>query len=108
MLQQLQKMGPIENLMEMIPGMKQQMKAVRNVGMANQEMARASAIISSMTRQERINFRIINGNRRIRIAKGSGSTVQQVNRLLKSYLEMRKMVKKINPKKMEKILAGRV
>jgi len=108
MLQQLQKMGPIENLMEMIPGMKQQMKTVKDTGMANKEMARASAIINSMTKQERLNFRIINGNRRIRIAKGSGSTVAQVNRLLKSYLEMKKMVKKINPKKMEKILAGRL
>jgi signal recognition particle subunit SRP54 len=108
MLQQLQKMGPIEQLMEMIPGMKQQMKQVKDMGMANKEMARANAIINSMTRQERVNFRIINGQRRIRIAKGSGSTVAQVNRLLKSFLEMRKMVKKINPRKMEKILAGKM
>jgi signal recognition particle subunit SRP54 len=108
MLGQLAKMGPIENLMEMLPGMKQQMKMVKDMGAANKELARAEAIINSMTKKERVNFRIINGQRRIRIAKGSGSTVQQVNRLLKSFLEMRKMVKKINPKKMEKILAGRL
>jgi len=108
MLGQIQKMGPIENLMEMIPGMKQQMKSVKNMGMANQELKRAEAIISSMTKKERVNFRIINGQRRIRIAKGSGTTVQQVNRLLKSFLEMRKMVKKINPKKMSKILSGQL
>jgi signal recognition particle subunit SRP54 len=108
MLGQLAKMGPIENLMEMLPGMKQQMKMVKDMGAANKELARAEAIINSMTKKERVNFRIINGQRRIRIAKGSGSTVQQVNRLLKSFLEMRKMVKKINPKKMERILAGRL
>ena len=108
MLMQLNKMGPIENLMEMLPGMKQQIKMVGNMGMAEKEMARAQAIINSMTGQERLNFRLINGQRRIRIAKGSGTTVQQVNRVLKSFLEMRKMVKKINPKKMERILAGRL
>jgi signal recognition particle subunit SRP54 len=108
MLRQLQKMGPVEQLMEMIPGMKSQMKMVKNMGTANKELERAEVIINSMTRQERSNFKIINGSRRIRIAKGSGATVQQVNRLLKSFLEMRKMVKKMNPRKMEKILAGRI
>jgi len=108
MLAQLRKMGPVQNLLEMLPGMKQQMKSVRDFGMADKEMARADAIINSMTRQERINFRIINGPRRIRIAKGSGTSVQQVNRLLKSFLEMRKMMKKINPGKMAKLLSGRL
>jgi len=108
MLRQLKKMGPVEQFMEMIPGMKAQMKMVRNMAGANKELERAEVIINSMTRQERADFRIINGSRRIRIAKGSGTTVQQVNRLLKSFLEMRKMVKKMNPKKMERILAGRV
>jgi signal recognition particle subunit SRP54 len=108
MLGQLKKMGPIENLLEMLPGMKQQLKTAGNLGLAEKEMARAQAIINSMTRQERLNFRLINGQRRIRIAKGSGTTVQQVNRVLKSFLEMRKMVKKVNPKKMERILSGRI
>jgi len=108
MLGQLKKMGPIENLLAMLPGMKQQPKTAGNLGLAEKEMARAQAIINSMTRQERLNFRLINGQRRIRIAKGSGTTVQQVNRVLKSFLEMRKMVKKVNPKKMERILSGRI
>jgi signal recognition particle subunit SRP54 len=104
MIGQVKKLGPLSEVMGMIPGMKQQMKAIPNLGAAEGELKRVEAIVGSMTKRERQEFRIINGSRRIRIAKGSGTTVGQVNRVLKSYLEMRKMMKKIKPSQMKNLL----
>ncbi|MBN2514927.1 MAG: signal recognition particle protein [Deltaproteobacteria bacterium] len=93
-LLQIRKMGSLEDLMGMIPGMGK-IKAMKNVTPDEKEFVKIIAIIDSMTKKERINYRIINGQRRKRIARGSGTTVQDVNRLLKNYIEMRKMMKKL-------------
>lgn len=93
-LLQIRKMGSLEDILGMIPGMGK-IKAMKNVTPDEKEFVKIIAIIDSMTKKERINYRIINGQRRKRIARGSGTTVQDVNRLLKNYIEMRKMMKKL-------------
>lgn len=89
-LRQIRKMGPIENLLSMIPGIGKQ---VKNLPVNEKELAKVEAIINSMTKQEREDYVIINGSRRKRIARGSGTNVADVNRLIKQYLEMKKMLK---------------
>jgi signal recognition particle subunit SRP54 len=89
-LKKLRGMGPLENLLGMIPGMN---KAMKDVKVDEKEFVRIEAIINSMTKEERKNHNIINGSRRKRIAIGSGTTVTDVNRLVKQYLEMKKMMK---------------
>ncbi|MCD6169703.1 MAG: signal recognition particle protein [Candidatus Latescibacteria bacterium] len=89
-LQQLKKMGPLEHLLGMIPGPR---KLIKNLQVDENDIIRIEAIINSMTRQERRNPHIIDGSRRRRIAKGSGTTVQEVNSLLKQFQMMQKMVK---------------
>ena len=88
-LQQLKKMGSLEQLMEMIPGF----GGVENLQIDESRLKKIEAIIRSMTNQERLNPRIINGSRRIRIAKGSGTSVQDVNGVLKQFDQMNKMIK---------------
>jgi signal recognition particle subunit SRP54 len=100
-LQQLKKMGSIESIMGMIPGMGKMMKQMQGAQPSEKELKRIEAIIDSMTAKERANHGIINGSRRLRIAKGSGTTVQEVNLLLKRFTEAQKMVKqlqKLGPK----------
>jgi len=100
-LQQIKKMGSIESLMGMIPGMGKMMKQMEGAQPPEKEMKRIEAIIDSMTSTERANHTIINGSRRLRIAKGSGTTVQEVNQLLKRFTEAQKMMKqlqKLGPK----------
>ncbi len=92
-LLQIKKMGGIQQIVSMLPGMAK-MKAMRNIQADEQELVRIEAIINSMTPEERRNHTILNGSRRRRIARGSGTSVQDVNRLLKRYLELRKMMKK--------------
>ncbi len=94
-LQQVKKMGPIGDLLKMIPGMGGLAKQLPEGPQAEAEMKRIEAIISSMTRAERSDPTIINGSRRRRIAKGSGSTVADVNQLIKQFAEMQKMMKKM-------------
>jgi signal recognition particle subunit SRP54 len=74
------------------------LKALKEMQPDEKELVKITAIIDSMTRKERNNYLIIDGRRRKRIALGSGTTVQDVNRLLKNYFEIRKMMKKINSK----------
>lgn len=93
-VRQLRKMGPLEDLLKMVPGMGKMRGAV-DLQSGEQELVKVEAIINSMTREERKNHTIISGSRRLRIARGSGTTVQDVNRLLKSYAQMRKMMKKV-------------
>jgi len=81
--------------MGMIPGMNK-MKQLKNMDVDDGELVRIEAIINSMTAQERRQHNIINGSRRRRIAKGSGTKVQDVNRLLKNYTQVMKMMKKLN------------
>jgi len=91
-LKSLRKLGPLEGLLKMMPDMGI-MKELKNVQVDENEMTRTVAIIDSMTPKERANHMIINGNRRRRIAKGSGASVQEVNNLLKQYTQARKMMK---------------
>ena len=91
-IKQIRKLGPLENLLGMMPkvGM---MKELQNVKVDEKEIGRVVAIIDSMTPKERDNHMLINGSRRRRIAKGSGTSVQDVNSLLKQYTQARKMMK---------------
>ncbi|HEY8687184.1 MAG TPA: signal recognition particle protein [Chloroflexota bacterium] len=100
-MRQIRKMGPLTQLVEMIPGMRGAMKQMGGApDMNDKEVKRIEAIITSMTRQERQNPSIIDGSRRRRIAKGSGTTVQDVNQLLNQFKEMQKMMKQLTSGKM--------
>ncbi|MBT8341521.1 MAG: signal recognition particle protein, partial [Desulfatitalea sp.] len=92
---QVRKMGSLTDLIGMIPGMGK-MKQMKNLDVDEKEFVRIEAIINSMTPQERRQHNIINGSRRKRIAGGSGTTIQDVNRLLKNYTQVLKMMKKLN------------
>lgn len=96
-LKQIKKMGPLKDMIGMIPGMGK-IKALKGMEPDDGELVKIAAIIDSMTKKERNNYLLIDGRRRKRIASGSGTTVQDVNRLLKNYIEIRKMMKKINSK----------
>ncbi|GAB2605519.1 signal recognition particle protein [Spirosoma areae] len=92
-LQQIKKMGNVKDLLGMIPGMG---KMIKDLDIDNDSFKPIEAIISSMTPQERSRPDIIEGSRKKRIAAGSGTSIQQVNNLLKQFDEMRKMMKKMN------------
>ncbi len=94
-LLQVSKMGPLGDLLSMIPGLGAN-KQIKNLKVDDKELGHVVAIINSMTPQERRRHLLINGSRRKRIASGSGTSVQDVNRLLKNYGQMLKMMKKIN------------
>ena len=91
-LQQVKKMGPISGLMGMLPGMPKELK---NAEIGDDQVKVTEAIIRSMTREERARPEIINGSRRTRIARGSGTEVADVNRLIKQFSEMQKMMKRM-------------
>jgi signal recognition particle subunit SRP54 len=92
---QIRKMGSLSDLIQMIPGMGK-IKQLKNLQVDDGEFVQIEAIINSMTPHERRNHAIINGSRRKRIAKGSGTRVQDINKLLKNYSQILKMMKKIN------------
>lgn len=94
-LKQVRKLGPLSNLLDMMPKVGP-MKQLKDVKVDEKEISRVVAIIDSMTPRERSNHMIINGTRRRRIARGSGTSVQDVNNLLKQYTEMRKMMKSLS------------
>jgi signal recognition particle subunit SRP54 len=91
-LQQIRKMGSLRDLLGLLPGMD---KALKNVQIDEKAIGRVEAIILSMTKQERRQPKIINGSRRKRIAMGSGTTIQDVNRMLKQFEDMQKMMKQL-------------
>ena len=93
-LRTIRKMGPLESIIGMIPGMGNIKQLAENKP-DEKQLGRIEAIISSMTDVERRNHQVINGSRRKRIAKGSGTSVEEVNRLLKQFIEMRKMLKSL-------------
>ncbi len=93
-LRTIRKMGPIEQIMGMLPGMGS-LKALGENKPDEKQMSRIEAIIDSMTPDERRKQHIINGSRRKRIAKGSGTSVEEVNRLLKQFVQMQKMLKSL-------------
>lgn len=114
-LRQIKKMGSFSSLLKMIPGMNQ----LKDVKVDDKEFVRIEAMISSMTKEERKNPKLLNGNRRVRIAKGSGTSVQEINKLMKSFemtqkmmrqmkdsKNMRKMMKGMNPADLKNMLKG--
>ena len=93
-LKQIKKLGPLENILKMLPQARKM--GLNNISIDPKELAHIEAIISSMTKEERKNPDIIKATRKQRIAKGSGMTVEDVNRLLKQFEEMKKMMKMMN------------
>lgn len=91
-LDQMKNMGPLDEILGMIPGMNS--KALKGLNVDNKELSRIEAIIKSMTKKERDNPDMIDSSRRKRIANGSGTNVQDVNKLLKQFKETKKMMKK--------------
>ena len=92
-LRSMRKMGSIKDVIGMLPGMNA--SSVNNANIDDNKLIHIDAIISSMTIKERINHKLMNGSRRIRIAKGSGTSVSEINRLLKQFIQMRKMMQKL-------------
>lgn len=100
-IKQMRKLGSMQEVFSLLPGIG---KKIKEMPFDEKELVRMEAIINSMTRQERLNPRIINASRKRRIARGSGTTVQEVNKLLKSYEEMRKLLKKARgPRGLERL-----
>ena len=95
-LRQIKKMGSLSSILKMIPGMGSKMKDVQ---VDDKEFNRIESMICSMTKQERRNPKIINGQRRLRIAKGSGTTVEQINKFMKSFEMTQKMMKQMKSEK---------
>ncbi len=94
-LRKMRNMGPLENLLNMIPGFNK----IKDINVDERELVKVEAIINSMTKKERKDYSIINGSRRRRIALGSGTTVTDVNRVIKQYIEIKKMLKMFKGKK---------
>ncbi|MDH4164180.1 MAG: signal recognition particle protein [Nitrospirota bacterium] len=110
-LRQVKKMGSLESIIGMIPGLNKQKMADVDMQQGEKELKRVEAIINSMTARERANHTLINGSRRARIARGSGTQVQDVNRLLKQFVEMQKMMKMMKGGKMKnlgRMMGGRM
>ncbi|MBA2794548.1 MAG: signal recognition particle protein [Thermoleophilaceae bacterium] len=104
-MQQVRSMGPLQGLLKMIPGMGQQLQGL---SVDDRELDRLQAIITSMTAAERANPKIIDGSRRRRIARGSGTNVQAVSQLVKQFAQMQKMMRQLSQGKMPNLqgLAG--
>ncbi len=108
-LQTVKKMGSMESLLKLIPGAGKALKQAQGMELPDKELKKIEAIINSMTPQERRNAKILNGSRRLRIARGSGTTVQDINQLLKRFTEAQKMMKKmqqLGPKGLKGMLRG--
>ena len=106
-LKMIKKMGSMESMLKLIPGAGKALKKAGNMQLPDKELKKIEAIINSMTRQERHNHKILNGSRRQRIATGSGTSVQDVNQLVKKFTEAQKMMKKmqkLGPKGMKNML----
>ena len=93
-IQQIKNIGPLSNIFNMLPG--NHSKSFKNMKMDDRQIVWTEAIINSMNKNERKTPKIIDGSRRLRIAKGSGRSVQEVNALLKQFTQMKKMMKKMN------------
>ena len=105
-MKQMKKLGAFEDILKLIPGVGNQLK---DINIDPKQMARVEAIIYSMTEQERKNPDLINASRKNRIAKGCGCDIAEVNRLIKQFTDMRKMMKKfsnMDPRQMERMAAA--
>jgi signal recognition particle subunit SRP54 len=96
-LKQMKKLGSLEDILGMLPGMGK-LKKLKNLKPDEKELVKVEAMINSMTREERRKFKLINGSRKRRIATGSGTTVQDVNRLLKNFAQTKKMMEQFTKK----------
>ena len=105
-LQQIKKMGPLSQILEMIPGMRTLTRNAEMPQVDDAQLKRVEAIISSMTIAERRNPAILDASRRRRIARGSGTTVQEINALLNQFKQMQKMMKQLSAGRMPKMFAG--
>jgi signal recognition particle subunit SRP54 len=94
-MKKIRSMGPLESVLGMIPGMSK----VKNLNVDEREFVKTEAIINSMTKKEKVNYHLLNGSRRKRIANGSGTSVSEVNRVIKQYVELKKMLKMFKGKK---------
>ncbi len=92
-LRQIRKMGPLEQIVDMLPKMGPLQNIPKDAKVDEGKLKQVEAIINSMTNQERLDHNVIDGKRRKRIAKGSGTSVQDVNQVLKQYMQMRTMMK---------------
>ncbi len=101
-LRQIKKLGSLEQLLNMLPGMGQ-LKKLKGFSPDEKELIKVEAIINSMTREERQHHKIVNGSRKRRIAQGSGTTVQDVNRLLKNFAQTKKMMEQLTKKRNLKV-----
>jgi signal recognition particle subunit SRP54 len=102
-IKMIKKMGSLKSLISMIPGVN---SAIKNAEIDDKQLVKVESIIQSMTKDERAKPKILNGSRRKRIAKGSGNSIQDVNRLIKQYDEMQKMMKQFNSKGGKKLLGN--
>jgi len=106
-LRQMRKLGPLRNVLEMLPKTGP-MRGVDKIGDADEKrLVRIAAIIDSMTPAERRNPHLLNAGRKRRIARGSGTTVQEINQLFKQYLQMKKMMKQVKGSWLKRAFAGR-
>lgn len=96
-LRQIRKLGSLEQILSLLPGF-DQMKQLKKFQVDEKELIKIEAIINSMTKEERKNYKIINASRKRRIAKGSGTTVQDVNRLLKNFAQTKKLIERLSKK----------
>lgn len=106
-LKMVKKMGSMESMLQMIPGAGKALKKAGGMQLPDKELKKVEAIINSMTSQERRNHKVLNGSRRQRIARGSGTSVQDVNQLVKKFTEAQKMMKKmqkLGPKGLKNML----
>ncbi len=103
-LRQVKKMGSFSSILKMIPGM----ASIKDLKIDDKEFVRIEAMICSMTAKERRNPKLLNASRRIRIAKGSGTTVQQINQFMKSYEMTQKMMKKVQDEKSMKNMMKKI
>lgn len=94
-MEQVKKLGPLEQILDMMPGMNK-MKGLKDIKVDDKQMARVAAIVKSMTKEERAKPEIINHSRRKRLAAGSGNSLQDVNRFIKQFEDMRKMMKQFS------------
>src|SRR5256885_15576215 len=92
-LKQIRKMGPLDQIVDMLPKIGPLANLPKNAQVDEKQLKQVEAIINSMTNQERSDHNVIDGKRRKRIAKGSGTSVQEVNQVLKQYMQMRQMMK---------------
>ena len=106
-IQQMKKMGGLEAIMKFLPGMGEISKQIKNMAPPDNEVKKIESIIHSMTLQERRNHKVLNGSRRLRIAKGSGTQVSDVNKLVKQFEEAQKMMSQMMKMGMGKAMMGK-